>query len=182
MKPGLPAKQATCHPEERHCAKGLCKSCYNKAHYDVPYHKAEWRERYARNKEEIKARQRAYWHSKRKHLPGERRRARARARRQREENPEKMKAYCREWHLKKTYGITIDERDQMFAKHEGKCWLCKESTATMVDHDHATGEVRGTLCIQCNYGLGNFSDDTGKLLKAIEYLNRYTRKVVSNGQ
>jgi hypothetical protein len=158
----LPLKRAAkCHPERPYFVKDLCKKCYHKAH---------WQKRWARDKEKILARSRAFWHSTRKHQPGERRRARARARRQREENPEKFKAYLQDYHLRRTYGLTLKQRDQMFAQHGGKCWLCEERTADRIDHCHKTGKIRGALCLHCNAGLGHFLDDTGMLLKAIRYL------------
>jgi len=82
----------------------------------------------------------------------------------------------------KNYGIDHDEYDRMLTEQQGCCEICKSpdpkgrwignSRAFCVDHDHATGEVRGLLCNSCNQGLGNFYDNVENLERAIIYLNK----------
>lgn len=52
---------------------------------------------------------------------------------------------------------------------EMKCAICP-NPGEVVDHDHATGLVRGKLCNHCNMGLGHFRDDVTLLASASDYL------------
>lgn len=54
----------------------------------------------------------------------------------------------RTYHLKRRYGITSEDADRMFAEQNGLCAICRERPAEHVDHDHATGAVRGLLCFE----------------------------------
>lgn len=57
------------------------------------------------------------------------------------------------------------------------CEICGEPPAPKkrlaIDHDHATGKLRGILCHTCNLGLGAFKDNEVKLHKAFMYLMRH---------
>lgn len=71
------------------------------------------------------------------------------------------------------YGLTAEQVEEMAA---GGCQICGtfewggRHNRPNVDHCHTTGRVRGALCTQCNYGLGQFKDDPALLRKAADYL------------
>ncbi|MDG4532742.1 endonuclease domain-containing protein [Streptomyces sp. AV19] len=73
-------------------------------------------------------------------------------------------------HLKRKYGITEAERDEMIASQMGTCAICLAAPAVHVDHCHDTGKVRGVLCFNCNSGIGKLRDDLGILRRAVAYL------------
>jgi ferric-dicitrate binding protein FerR (iron transport regulator) len=64
---------------------------------------------------------------------------------------------------------------RLLREQDGKCAICRVSESRRkldLDHDHATGMVRGLLCNSCNLGLGKFGDDPVRLEAAAEYLRR----------
>lgn len=86
-------------------------------------------------------------------------------------------ADIRNKHYKKTYGITLEEYDQLLEAQGGGCAICgaKESTRGRrlgVDHNHETKKVRGLLCNHCNSLIGFAKDDTYILQQAIDYLRK----------
>ncbi|MBL7495215.1 hypothetical protein I6A84_17475 [Frankia sp. CNm7] len=83
---------------------------------------------------------------------------------------ERLHGTSRNWKLKERYGLTAEQVAQMVADQGGMCAICEERPAEHVDHDHATGVVRGVLCFTCNVGLGTFEDDPTRLLDAMRYL------------
>lgn len=84
----------------------------------------------------------------------------------------------REAHLRRSYGIGIEEYGVMFEAQNGVCAICRQPEREgkdgprllAVDHCHATGKVRGLLCFNCNAALGNLGDDAALLRAALTYL------------
>lgn len=81
----------------------------------------------------------------------------------------------RRYRLKTEYGITKADFDRMLLEQSNKCKICVSTDwgprGPNVDHDHATGVVRGLLCIRCNVGLGVFLDSPKLLEAARAYLS-----------
>jgi len=85
----------------------------------------------------------------------------------RDANPDRLKNSK----LKSRYGISLENYNQMFGEQNGRCKICKKEQKTLrVDHDHATGKIRGLLCHKCNILLGNACDSVENLTNAINYL------------
>ena len=84
--------------------------------------------------------------------------------------------YHRAYDLKRRYGITIEEYDQMLEDQGHRCKICRTDEPGgkgrfHLDHCHSTGKIRGLLCSSCNHGLGHFKDNVLLLEQAIRYLN-----------
>ncbi|MFI0965721.1 endonuclease VII domain-containing protein [Streptomyces sp. NPDC021080] len=73
-------------------------------------------------------------------------------------------------HLKRSYGLTEAQRDEMAASQMGLCVICLKAPAVHVDHCHETGSVRGVLCFSCNAALGQFKDRPDAVRRAADYL------------
>ena len=142
-------REITCgHPDRKHGAKGLCKSCYM----------VEWM---------------------RLHPDANSGNAWSRA------NPDRARYLRRRGQLKK-HGITPEQYAELHAQQGGRCAnnrcgvsfpvdsLDYRSSALHVDHDHATGLIRGLLCRDCNAALGHAKDDQERLAGLIEYLRAHT--------
>ena len=67
----------------------------------------------------------------------------------------------------------------MVAKQIGRCAICErplKDDRQVIDHDHATGEVRGVVHNLCNLMLGNSREDIAVLAGGIRYLLKQIRK------
>lgn len=53
------------------------------------------------------------------------------------------------------YPISREDYALLVAQCQSRCQMCGMQAFLYVDHDHATGYVRGLLCPSCNSWLGN---------------------------
>jgi len=78
-------------------------------------------------------------------------------------------------HLRRAFGLSLDDDDRMLAEQDGVCAVCgrepRTGTHLHVDHDHDTGRVRGLLCFSCNVAVGQLQHEPGRILRAPEYLD-----------
>jgi len=110
-------------------------------------------------------------------------------------NPEKVRAWRERYKVEKrdalddhwyrtAYGISLAEYNTMDEAQHGRCAICGEPETDThsitkrvkrlsVDHDSATGAIRGLLCAKCNRGIGMLKHDVRVLRVAIAYLERH---------
>lgn len=100
-------------------------------------------------------------------------------------NKERRKETSRRWveanqrrvkdaHLRRQFGITIEQYEQLLESQNGVCGICKcppDKLRLAVDHDHATNEIRGLLCGNCNTAIGLLRESRELFEAAIAYLD-----------
>ncbi len=87
---------------------------------------------------------------------------------------DKGKRSNKDFLLRRHYGITLNQRDELLKSQGNVCAICKKGFIKErhkhVDHDHLTGKIRGILCHGCNIGIGGFKESQSAMLAAVEYL------------
>jgi hypothetical protein len=73
------------------------------------------------------------------------------------------------------YQMQPGEYDALLRAQGGRCAICGADEAGgkgrfHVDHDHATGVIRGLLCHACNLGIGMLRDNPDLMRAAIRYV------------
>lgn len=75
------------------------------------------------------------------------------------------------------YGISAAAQEALLIEQGQVCAICRRPPGKKrlaVDHDHATGQVRGMLCGPCNTALGGFQDNAEICRRAADYLHRHS--------
>lgn len=89
-------------------------------------------------------------------------------------------------HLKRTYGITVEQYRELQEKQLNLCACCgkpetrissftKKTSDLAVDHCHDSGNVRGLLCFKCNAAIGLVLNNPDILNKMSKYLTEFKK-------
>jgi len=81
-------------------------------------------------------------------------------------------------YFKKKHGITLAERDAIFADQDGNCAICEEAMTLVakkpnsahLDHCHTTEERHALLCARCNQAAGLLGENPAITAKLTAYL------------
>ena len=100
----------------------------------------------------------------------------------RKKNAAIIKKKKREYVLKKTYGLSLKDYDDMYKEQKGRCFICKKHQNELnrllnIDHCHKTNKIRKLLCHMCNLAVGFYENYDIKIIE--EYVNNHKRKDVN---
>ena|SRR5215216_526710 len=97
------------------------------------------------------------------------------------DTPDRKRPHCKDcvrelrWKRSGIINMTVERYEAMLVEQSFRCAIpsCKTLPNRLldVDHDHATGEVRGLLCRACNVIAGPTRDSVELLADIIAYLN-----------
>lgn len=96
----------------------------------------------------------------------------------------------RDQYYRRTYGVGLVELERLFEQQERRCAICRtfweECPAPKasryerdvvqhlyLDHDHATGRIRGLLCNNCNAAIAMLREDLRVVDAAKAYLQKH---------
>ena len=94
----------------------------------------------------------------------------------------KCKACHVHMHLERTYGITLEDYDNMLREQGGTCankacdYGLDDDHKLFVDHCHETGVVRGLLCNWCNSAEGHLKGSPEVAQGLIDYMKKHNLK------
>ena len=92
----------------------------------------------------------------------------------RKQNKDKVKRIERDGKLRRAYGVSLLEWDELFFSQGRRCAVCAAvehgGRGWSTDHDHATGKRRGILCHRCNIAIGYLRDSAEIAEAAAAYL------------
>jgi hypothetical protein len=105
-------------------------------------------------------------------------------------NRERKTAKARDLTLRKSYGLSLKDVNELLLVQNNLCSLCKkpflDGEKIQVDHDHSCCDtkasccgkcIRGLLHSKCNQGLGQFNDNPVLCRMAADYLEARSKNI-----
>lgn len=104
-------------------------------------------------------------------------------RRRQERSTPEGRLELREKQLNKRYGMSHEDYERKLGAQNGRCACCdrplqktRAGKSPHIDHCHATGRVRGILCVRCNNVLGMVKDSEEMLGKFAHYIRKHKER------
>lgn len=101
-------------------------------------------------------------------------------------DPREAKRRERSSNLKRLYGITEKEYEDIHSSQDGRCAICGDPESGgrwkkrfHIDHNHETGKIRGLLCHGCNVAIGSLRENVTILENAIKYIEKHNNQSMS---
>lgn len=92
-------------------------------------------------------------------------------------------------HVKRTYDLDPADYEALLTWQGGVCYICGQTPRSQrlaVDHDHRSGEVRGLLCANdewgCNVQLRRLLNDVEVARRALDYVERHPLERMRAGE
>ena len=171
-------------------------------------HKNELRAKREENKVHIYEKQKEWFDANKQYIKEymkeydktHREKNRERVKKDRKLHPDRHKKYAAKFKTEEYYQISIGRRYKLneiqtkqafsithcpicgreFTQGTSSKRIDGEKRKRTIDHNHATGEVRGVICHTCNVMLGHAQDNIDTLLNAIQYLKGELQNLKAN--
>lgn len=98
----------------------------------------------------------------------------------RNNNRGKIRKYTRNWHIKRKYGLSMEDKENLLKKQKNNCAICEKPFSkkekNYIDHCHKSGKVRGIVHGRCNILLGFSKENIETLKMVIQYIKKHQNK------
>lgn len=174
LDPPPPCATDDCPRMARHGAATLCLKCWNRWRYNNdPAYKAKI------------TRANRQWHDAHRNQMNEAANERYRLQSTDSEWRERRLRAVRDTHLRRKYGIGVEDYERMLIDQDYRCAICGQAETIdspkggqpanlAIDHEATTGRVRGLLCFRCNRAVGQVREDVTIAEALVGYLRHFS--------
>lgn len=99
------------------------------------------------------------------------------AKKWRDTHPESMLKTKRTQHLRRKYNMSLEDFEALWVAQKGLCAMCnapmRRGRGAHVEHNHATGKVRGLTHPKCNTIIGYLENSPMAIQQGLRYLEQH---------